>query len=315
MSGTLLVGSCGGGARRTKIPIRMKRFICASVVWSLIFLPISAPAVSLSGIILYAAYFDGFPNGEATDPTRLVAFLWHTAPNPEWFGLGVWPGLPPDSLRLQPLNAPNFLLEFRLADGENDFTLLGEPPYTTDALYTHYVVDLFFDGATAGPPGMSVLFPRNSPLDGASIAPNPSAWIYNLPLQSLDVRPPPRVYDDGISRVSIVGASFLPAYRYSSDPESQPNLVVGHAFVLNGAAIGVHNEKDMIGVLKVMVEPSTSPRRGIESGGCAINLSETGTSSLSWMFVGLSAAFWFVVTGVRSSANNVAPTSPQPSPS
>src|SRR2546426_1122582 len=108
------------------MPHSMKRFICAVAVLSLFAAPAKTWAVSLSGLVLYAAHHDGFPNGEGTEPGNLSAFLWHTAPGSHWYGLGVWQGLPPDSyLRLQPLNAPNLMLEFPLADGENDFTWMG----------------------------------------------------------------------------------------------------------------------------------------------------------------------------------------------
>lgn len=247
------------------MPPSMKQFILASAVCALILSPVRAPAASLSGIVLYASDHIGIPNGNAhgnNPENHLSAQLWRTALGGLWHGLGVWQGLPPDSLGLLPLNPGNMLIEFPLADGENDFTLLGEAgSLTRTDDYSHFTVNLYFDSATDAPPGVSVVFPRfNPPYGGPTVPSRAQEWMLNLALQELDARPQ-AAYDDGTVRVTVAEASFLPPERF--DPEANFDFMAPQQFAKNG-------QKDFIGVLKVMVEPSTGGGGGVPGGGPGI---------------------------------------------
>ena len=255
--------------RLTMLRSYMKRWLI-TVVLGVLALPVTARAVSLSGIVLYAADDFGNPNGVKTIlNNELDAQLWLTAPNGNWYVLGVWTGLPPDALRVAPLNNPrDFSVEYPLTEGENDFTLLGQPgPLTRGDDYLRYAVNLYFDG-NLDQPGISVLFPRNSPPDGSPPSVNKAnpGNIYSLSLQSLNIDPQTlTAYDDGVDRVTVSAASFLPPETFGVDFD----LVSPHQ--LAPSPVGSDNAADYIGVLKIMVEADATgdsgPARGPGPGG------------------------------------------------
>ena len=242
----------------------MKRWLI-TVVLGVLALPVAARAVSLSGIVLYATDDFGNPNGVNTIlNNELQAQLWLTAPNSHWYVLGVWAGLPPDALRIAPLNSPaDFTIEYPLVEGENDFTLLGQPgPLTRGDDYLNYAVNLYFDG-NLDQPGISVLIPRNSPPSGSPPSANRAntGQIYSLSLQSLNIDPQTlTAYDDGVERVTVSAASFLPPEAFGVDFD----LVSPHR--LAPSPSGDQNAADYIGVVKIMVEPDATgdggPARG-----------------------------------------------------
>jgi hypothetical protein len=153
-----------------------------------------------------------------------------------------------------PVNFPDFSIELPLDDGENDFTLLGEPgPITWSDDYQRFVLNLYFDGSFDAP-GISVLFPRFAPPEGAPPSENraPDA-IYSFDLALVQAEPS-MVYDDGVSRVSVSAVSFLPPERFVS-----VNLVDRYTLAPGG-------QPDGIGTLRLFVEPSTGERPVVGPG-------------------------------------------------
>jgi len=213
-------------------------------------------AASISGILLYAADGFGTPNGYQTYDAcaSIEAQLWRTMAADKWHGLAVYLGLPPQSLNGPPLNARNFMVEIPLNDGENDFTLVGEPgPLTPTDEYEGFVVNLYFDGNWEAAPGLSAFFPRYAAPFGDTVSQNRSHCIYTLSLNEVQAKPGV-VYDNGVERVSVTGASFLSMDRF--DPEWRFDLVGPRSFGPSGV-------RDWIGVLRVFVEPSVT---GIDAG-------------------------------------------------
>lgn len=205
-------------------------------------------AVSLSGIVLYASDDFGVPNGHSTYDGQLSAQLWRTALGGQWHGLAVLPGLPPDSLRAGPLNARNFLIEIPLSEGENTFTLLGEPgTLTRTDEYDRFTINLFFDGNVDGPPGISALFAKFAARTGSGVSQNRSDFHYNLWLQAQPEARPPLFHDDGIERVAVQAVAFLPPERFEG--MADVDLVGARSF-------GKSGEPDFLGVLKLFVSYS-----------------------------------------------------------
>jgi hypothetical protein len=221
----------------------MRRLILATLAASCLAVPAAAPAVSISGILVYSTDDFGNPNGWDVVNERYVhGQLWRTMLAGAWYGLGVLEGLPPQSFAGQPLNAPDFSLEMPLMEGENDFTLLGEPgPLTETDQYDRFALNLYFDGVLDRP-GISVLFPRNAPRAGSSPAPNRSEHIYALSLAEVKVLPQTS-YSDGIDTVTVSAVSFLPPQSIRADVD----MVSPEAPLPNGGS-------DWVGVLKLMVE-------------------------------------------------------------
>lgn len=227
----------------------MKRLAGAGLVIFLLLRAATGYAASISGIVLYAADDFGTPNGLATiTDDQLTAQLWRTAVGGPWHGLGVWYGTPPECFAAPPLNGPNFMVELPLVEGENVFTLVGEPgALTRTDDYLRFTVNLYFDGNIQGAPGISVIFDRHAPPGGGPVAANRSDYIYSLLLERQSPGQPSTVYDDGIDRVAVTGASFLPPERFNA--EWNFDFVGIQRF-------GKSGEKDFLGVLKLQVELS-----------------------------------------------------------
>lgn len=224
----------------------MRRLILATLAASWLAVPAAAPAVSISGILVYSTDDFGNPNGWDPVNERYVhGQLWRTMLAGAWYGLGVLEGLPPQSFAGQPLNAPDFSVEIPLSEGENDFTLLGEPgPLTETDQYDRFVLNLYFDGMLDRP-GISVLFPRNAARAGSSPTLNRSEHMYALSLAEVKVLPQAS-YSDGADTVTVSAVSFLPPQSIRADVD----MVSPGAPLPNGSS-------DWVGVLKLMVEGSS----------------------------------------------------------
>ncbi len=216
---------------------------------------IAAPAhaVSLSGIVLYSADDFGMPSGQDSfdRPENPEAHLWRTLATGRWHSLVLYEGLPPDSLKRRPLNLRNLGIEIPLIEGENYFTIVGEPgPITATDQYQRFAITLFFDGDLERP-GLSVLFPRYADFEGGPTTANRSLYIYSFGVTPSQVRSPGvddtglDFFDDGIERVSVTGASFLPADRSEISVDQ-----------VGPQSIGASGTDDFIGTLTLLVEPS-----------------------------------------------------------
>ncbi|MBI3782227.1 MAG: hypothetical protein HY270_02380 [Deltaproteobacteria bacterium] len=248
----------------------MKRLLLAALVLQASCLPSLARAVSLSGIVLYKADYSGIPNNiSETTQGNLRAQLWRTQSDPYWYGLGVWLGMPPDSLNSTPLNAPSLILEYPLNDGETAFTLLAEPGL--DDEFDKFSLNLYFDGALAGAPGISVLFDKNAPPSGAEPTANRPDYLYSFLLEHQPGAKPQTFYDDGINRVTVAAASFLKQQQVSSDWNF--DLMWPHKF-------GKSGEKDLIGMLKLLVGPSEGSSGTLAGGsGSGVAPAVTGLNT------------------------------------
>ncbi len=223
----------------------------ALLIVSLLFFPAAAPALSISGIMIYSTDDFGNPNGwDDVNQQYVHGQLWRTRLGGIWYGLGVLSGLPPQSLAVPPLNAPDFSVEIPLVEGENDFTLVGEPgPLTETDSYERFALNLYFDGVLDHP-GISVLFPRRASRGGDPPTPNRSETLYALSLAPVQVAPE-TTYSDGTDTVSVTAVTFLPPQSFGADVD----LVSPEAPVANG-------NSDWIGVLKINVEgppPASAP--------------------------------------------------------
>lgn len=227
----------------------MKWSLPALLIVSLLFLPAAAPALSISGIMIYSTDDFGNPSGWDDVTQQYVhGQLWRTRLGGIWYGLGLLSGLPLQSLAGLPLNAPDFSVEIPLVEGENDFTLVGEPgPLTETDSYERFALNLYFDGMLDHP-GISVLFPRRASRGGDPPTPNRSETLYALSLAPVQVAPE-TTYSDGTDTVSVTAVTFLPPQSFGADVD----LVSPEAPVANG-------NSDWIGVLKINVEgPPPAP--------------------------------------------------------
>ncbi|MGD0948845.1 MAG: hypothetical protein ABSA52_15645 [Candidatus Binatia bacterium] len=224
----------------------MRRLLLATLAASCLAVPAAAPAVSISGILVYSTDDFGNPNGWDPVNERYVhGQLWRTMLAGAWYGLGVLEGLPPQSFAGQPLNAPDFSVEIPLMEGENDFTLLGEPgPLTETDQYDRFALNLYFDGMLDSP-GISVLFPRNAARAGSPPTLNRSEHMYALSLAEVQAAPQTS-YSDGVDTVAVSAVSFLPPQSIRADVD----MVSPEAPLPNGSS-------DWVGVLKLMVEGSS----------------------------------------------------------
>lgn len=246
----------------------LKVVVSLTLAAGLLGTPTPCHGVSISGMLIYSADDLGNPSASDTFLGDIQAQLWRTVVGGYWYGLGILTGLPPESFATPLLNAPDFTVDIPLKEGENDFTLLGEPgPAIRIDDYTRFAINLYFDGAQDHP-GISVLFPRDGSPTGSPTAPNRSAHIYSLGLNQVQV-PPQESYDNGVVSVSVsvIAASFLPPEDFAVDID----LVSAQRLVPSG-------QGDFIGVLKLQVEPSI--HRSVTSEGCQV-APRAGTRTLS----------------------------------
>jgi len=218
----------------------MNRWIYAMLVAAMLSSSSVANAASISGIVVFTTDDFGNPNGHLTYDAEVEAHLWRTLIGPKWYGLFVWAGLPNESLATQPLNAPNLMVETPLVEGENDFTIVGEPgPLTTGDDYDRFSLNLYFDGVLDHP-GLSVLFPRHGSPNGDVPTVSRANFLVSMGIDKVFNVPPSAFYDDGLVRVSVQAVSFF---------QSDIDIVSPLTLVKSGT-------EDYIGVLKVFVEPS-----------------------------------------------------------
>lgn len=224
-------------------PLRWLALCALLLLW----LPRAAAAVTVTGIMVYSTDDFGNPNGSnAIIQGTFQAQMWRTLIQGEWHVLGVIEGLPPDNLNRPFLNYPDLSVDLPLDEGENYFTLLGEPgPITATDDYQRFCVNLYFDGDHMNP-GISVLFPRFADPNGSSVSPTRANedQVYSLTLQNVGTTPSD-YYDDGFYRVSILRASFLAPER--------ANLSIDR---MMRQGIGASGTSDWVGSLVLMVEPS-----------------------------------------------------------
>lgn len=219
-----------------------------------------ASAVTLTGVLVYSTDDFGDPSGYATfdNPYVLEGQVWRTFVAGNFHALALLEGLPPQSVagRRKLLSAADFSIFIPLAEGENFFTIAGDPGAITDGdQYYRYSLNLYFDGGDQVP-GISVLFPRYGTETGETVIATRSEMLYSLGATLSQRRtadgPDPTYYDDGFFRVSVTGASFIPA-----EHQSEPINILGpQSFTPNERA-------DYVGSLVILVEPSA----GLGGGG------------------------------------------------
>jgi hypothetical protein len=239
----------------------MKRFAFALIGVLLAVVP-PAPAVTLSGAMVYAARDFGEPNSwDPATETFKHGQLWRTAVGGDWFGLGILPGLPTDNVDEPLANGPDFRIQIPLGQGENDFTLLGEPSSLTRTdEYDRFVLNLYFDGVLDHP-GISVLFSRSASRGGDAPAPVRYDTVYGLSVAPVQMKPE-MSYSDGTDTVSVLAVSFLPPEKSKWDYDK----VSAHAPIpssmdptFQGQGADGLGGIDYSGVLKINVEgPSTA---------------------------------------------------------
>jgi hypothetical protein len=202
----------------------------------------SGPAPIISGLLIYST--DDFGNPNRFDSEREVFVpdqLWRTRLGDFRYGLGILRGLPPDSVSGPLLNAPDFSAQIPLLEGENDFTLVGEPrPLTAGDQYARFALNMYFDGSL-DKPGISVLFPRHASRGGSIPDLNRSDLLYSLSLDQLTATAETS-YTNGSQTVSVTTVSFLPPQESGFDVD----LVSAHAPVASGSS-------DWVGTLRIDV--------------------------------------------------------------
>ena len=217
---------------------------CATVaLLAALILPTTAGGAVLTGIVIYSTDDFGNPAGYDWDREQVWGGeLWRTQTHPHWYGLGIAAGFPPNSLRSAPLNARDYSILIPLAEGENDFTLLGT--YGTGTEWDQrYALNLFFDGVQDSP-GISVLFARGGTWDSAPPLPNLSTILLGLSTDTVRTSPP-LTYSDDVDTVSVVEVHFLP-----TDAFPNVDLVSNHAPTPGDG-------DDRIGILRILVEGPT----------------------------------------------------------
>jgi hypothetical protein len=220
-------------------------------------LRVAAFAVTLSGVMIYSTDHYGNPNAwNAQKDYFAHGQLWRTLLGGDWYGLGLLAGLPPANSDAPVLNAPNFAIQLPLAEGENDFTLVGEPSVLTrQDDFSHFALNLYFDGVVDRP-GISVLFPRYSPRGGSPPLPNVAPVMYALSLAGVTA-PADSTYTDGVDRVSVMAVSFLPPEKFGADYDkvsAQAVLPSSASPGPNGTGADGLGGFDYVGVLKINVE-------------------------------------------------------------
>jgi len=127
--------------------------------------------------------------------------------------------------------------------------------------YERYAINLYFD-SNLDQPGISVLFPRNNNPAGSPPSVNRSDRIYSLALNQVNAAPQ-TVYDDGFVSVTVMAVSFLPPDLSQLDIDR----VSAQRLAPSGASDP--NASDYVGVLKVMVGPSSAPDAQAPAGSGA----------------------------------------------
>jgi hypothetical protein len=219
----------------------------------------AAHAVSVSGVLIYAA--DKFGNPSAADAQGADSEsqpMWHTQLDDAFHGLGILAGSPPQSVAGPLLNAADFTVNLPLSPGENEFTLVGEPDEKYSGRpFDDFVLNLYFDGRL-DQPGISVLFPRRGSSEGDVPEPNPLGRVFALTGEAVPGTPTTS-FDDGTVHVSVDAVSFGPP---------QWPLIVDR---VSAHALKPGDGKDWIGVLALFVDASSAPapragRIGLETG-------------------------------------------------
>lgn len=239
---------------------------------TLLWLAAAASAVTLSGVLLYGADDSGNPNVYDAQNLRFTpGQLWHTARGSslgiDWYGLGIMMGVPPDNADEPALNLPDFSINIPLNPGDNVFTMAGFPgPLTRGDAFTHFVVNLYFDGALDHP-GISVLFPRHAPRDGDPPMPNNSDTIYSLFVTPVEAAAEIS-YTDNVDTVTVTAASFLPGETFGVEyTQVQPYHILPPGVapqVINTPGGDPNFDIDYVGVLKINVQ---GPDSGQPIGG------------------------------------------------
>lgn len=235
----------------------MRMRLVASVALALQAIPAAVLGVTLSGAMIYSTDHYGNPNAwNAQKEEFALGQVWRTQLGGDWFGLGLLAGLPPANSDAPVLNSSNFGIEVSLMEGENDFTVVGEPSVLTrNEEFSHFALNLYFDGVLDRP-GISVLFPRYSPRRGSPPLPNVAPVTYALSLAGIRA-PAQATYTDGVDRVSVIAVSFLPPERFGADYDK----VSAHAVLPSSASPGPGGSGadgwggfDYVGVLRINVE-------------------------------------------------------------
>jgi len=236
-------------AHRTPVDLRRAALVSSVALWAVVF-GSAGPAypLSVSGVVLYATDDLGNPSGwDEARQEFAPSQLWRTTSGGIWHGLGVFPGLPPDSLARPPLNAADFTVDIPLVEGANDFTVIGEPGgYTAIDVFTAFALNLYLDGVVDAP-AISVVFPRNAPLDGATPWPNQSTRLYGLSLEPAARGSAATYEDDAGFRMSVSRASFLP-------PEQSVSVDL-----VSQSAPAPGGSSDWLGVVTIYLEAPPTP--------------------------------------------------------
>jgi hypothetical protein len=215
-----------------------------------------AEAASITGIMIYSADWMGKPIGFDPETGNIErGQLWRTASHPMWYGLGVLRDFPPESLQGPLLNAGDFSVQIPLSEGEQDFTLVGEPgALSENDGYTMFALSLFFDG-NVDRPGLSVVFSPRATRYGDAPQPNQSDILIAFPVVMVSATASAS-YDDGSTKVTVNGVSFMPPHRFLAT-----DLVSAFAPVPSA-----NGESDWIGVLSLRVEGSAEPQSPANAG-------------------------------------------------
>lgn len=262
----------------------MRRFhalIAAALVLSL---PLAVEAANITGIMVFSTDDFGDPSGVASEATKPESNLWLTSLQKDvWYALGVFEGLPPDSVTTRNpkmLNNPStFGINIPLVEGDNYLTMVGQPGRTTVGdEFARFAVNLYFDGRL-DIPGISVLFERYAPLDGGSTSRSRAQWIYSFGAKLFQVRVPGvddsegyDSYDDGIVRVTVPAASMVYSRKVADFTSLDPNGIdLVHDYELRPSKDVSKIEAtwpgaDYIGTLIVTVEPSLGQPSGAGGG-------------------------------------------------
>jgi hypothetical protein len=231
--------------------------VIAAVALVLHVIPVPVGAVTLSGVMIYSADHYGNPNAwNAQKEDFAFGQVWRTQLGGDWYGLGLLAGLPPANSDGPVLNAPNFGIQIPLVEGENDFTVVGEPSsLTRHEDFSHFALNLYFDGVLDRP-GISVLFPRYSPRRGSPPLPNVAPVMYALSLAGVKAAAE-STYTDGVDRVSVSAISFLPPEKFGVDFDKVSAHAVLPSSVSSGPNAGGADGLggfDFVGVLRIHVE-------------------------------------------------------------